>query len=197
MSALESRIAELEQQRGKKECVQEWEHRNADGSAKWGVSVVMCEDGYIDRRIESIQEEIENLQHTYQSNKVEQSYLGQIGKFIEPLFTPMDFDWKLSISLVNGLLAKETIISSMGVLYALGEVLMRITICLCVRFFKRMLVCLVPLLLFCLLCFITLVLQRVLCLARKQVESGLSHICLFLQVWCHISLHLRDIRLRS
>ena len=36
VSALESRIAELEQQRGKKECVQEWEHRNADGSARWG-----------------------------------------------------------------------------------------------------------------------------------------------------------------
>ena len=121
VSALESKIAELEQQRGKEECVQEWEHRNADGSAEWGVSLVMCEDGHIDRSIESIQDEIENIQHTYQSNKVEQSYLGRIGKFIEPIFTPMDFDWKISVSLLNGLLAKETIISSMGVLYALGE----------------------------------------------------------------------------
>lgn len=121
VSALESKIAELEQQRGKEECVQEWEHRNADGSAEWGASVVMCEDGHIDRSIESIQDEIENIQHTYQSNKVEQSYLGRIGKFIEPIFTPMDFDWKISVSLLNGLLAKETIISSMGVLYALGE----------------------------------------------------------------------------
>lgn len=121
VSALESKIVELEQQRGKEECVQEWEHRNADGSAEWGASVVMCEDGHIDRSIESIQDEIENIQHTYQSNKVEQSYLGRIGKFIEPIFTPMDFDWKISVSLLNGLLAKETIISSMGVLYALGE----------------------------------------------------------------------------
>ena len=121
VSALESKIAELEQQRGKEECVREWEHRNADGRAEWGASVVMCEDGYIDRSIESIQDEIENIQHTYQSNKVEQSYLGRIGKFIEPIFTPMDFDWKISVSLLNGLLAKETIISSMGVLYALGE----------------------------------------------------------------------------
>lgn len=121
VSALESKIAELEQQRGKEECVQEWEHRNADGSAEWGASVVMCEDGHIDRSIESIQDEIENIQHTYQSNKVEQSYLGRIGKFIEPIFTSMDFDWKISVSLLNGLLAKETIISSMGVLYALGE----------------------------------------------------------------------------
>ena len=121
VSTLESKIAELEQQRGKEVCVQEWEHRNTDGSAEWGASVVMCEDGYIDRSIESIQDEIENIQHTYQSNKVEQSYLGRIGKFIEPIFTPMDFDWKISVSLLNGLLAKETIISSMGVLYALGE----------------------------------------------------------------------------
>ena len=121
VSTLESKIAELERQRGKEECVQEWEHRNADGRAEWGASVVMCEDGHIDRSIESIQDEIENIQHTYQSNKVEQSYLGRIGKFIEPIFTPMDFDWKISVSLLNGLLAKETIISSMGVLYALGE----------------------------------------------------------------------------
>lgn len=121
VSALESSIVELEQKRGKEECVQKWEHRNADGSAKWGVSVVICEDGHIDRSIKFIQEEIENIQHTYQSSKVEQSYLGQIGKFIEPIFTPMDFDWRISVSLINGLLAKETIISSMGVLYALGE----------------------------------------------------------------------------
>lgn len=121
VSGLESGIAELEQQRGKKACVREWEHRNAGGSAEWGVSLVMCEDWYIDRNIKLIQNEIENIQHTYQSNKVEQSYLGRIGKFIEPIFTPMDFDWKISVSLLNGLLAKETIISSMGVLYALGE----------------------------------------------------------------------------
>lgn len=70
---------------------------------------------------ESLQEGIDEIMHAYQAALVEQSYLGRIGQFISPIFAPMDFDWKLSVSLLNGLLAKETIISSMGVLYALGD----------------------------------------------------------------------------
>lgn len=70
---------------------------------------------------ESLQERIDEIMHAYQAALVEQSYLGRIGQFISPIFAPMNFDWKLSVSLLNGLLAKETIISSMGVLYALGD----------------------------------------------------------------------------
>lgn len=70
---------------------------------------------------DTLQDEIDEIYHNYQAALVEQSYLGRIGQFIQPIFAPMDFDWKLSVSLLNGLLAKETIISSMGVLYALGD----------------------------------------------------------------------------
>lgn len=70
---------------------------------------------------DALQDEIDEIYHNYQAALVEQSYLGRIGQFIQPIFAPMDFDWKLSVSLLNGLLAKETIISSMGVLYALGD----------------------------------------------------------------------------
>ena len=52
---------------------------------------------------------------------LEKSYLGYFGEAIAPIFAPFDFDWKLSVSLVSGLAAKETMISTMGVLYALGE----------------------------------------------------------------------------
>lgn len=52
---------------------------------------------------------------------VENSYLGQFGKTIEPIFAPLEFDWKLSVSLLSGLAAKEVMISTLGVLYALGE----------------------------------------------------------------------------
>lgn len=74
-----------------------------------------------DSKLEALQAQQESLKRAHQSKLVEQSYLGRVGEFIEPIFIPMDFDWKLSVSLVNGLLAKETIISSMGVLYALGD----------------------------------------------------------------------------
>ncbi|EHE0559114.1 ferrous iron transport protein B [Campylobacter upsaliensis] len=53
--------------------------------------------------------------------QVENSYLGQFGKTIEPIFAPLEFDWKLSVSLLSGLAAKEVMISTLGVLYVLGE----------------------------------------------------------------------------
>ena len=48
----------------------------------------------------------------------EQSYIGRIGKTIEPIFTPQGFDWKLDVGLVSGVGAKEIVASTMGVLYS-------------------------------------------------------------------------------
>ena len=47
----------------------------------------------------------------------ENSYIGKIGKAIEPIFNPLGFDWKMSVSLLSGAAAKEIVVSSMGVLY--------------------------------------------------------------------------------
>lgn len=51
----------------------------------------------------------------------EQSYIGRIGKAIEPVFRPQGFDWKLDVSLVAGIGAKEIVASTIGVLYADDE----------------------------------------------------------------------------
>lgn len=51
----------------------------------------------------------------------EQSYIGHIGKAIEPVFRPQGFDWKLDVSLIAGVGAKEIVASTMGVLYADDE----------------------------------------------------------------------------
>ena len=48
----------------------------------------------------------------------EQSYIGRIGKTIEPVFRSQGFDWKLDVGLVAGIGAKEVVASTMGVLYA-------------------------------------------------------------------------------
>jgi len=53
--------------------------------------------------------------------QLENSYLGIIGKFSEPIFAPLGFDWKMSIALQTGLAAKEVVVSTLGVLYALGD----------------------------------------------------------------------------
>lgn len=51
----------------------------------------------------------------------EQSFIGQIGKAVEPVFRPQGFDWKLDISLLSGIGAKEIVASTIGVLYADDE----------------------------------------------------------------------------
>lgn len=48
----------------------------------------------------------------------ENSYIGQIGKAIEPVIEPLGFDWKMGIGLLSGAGAKELVVSTLGVLYA-------------------------------------------------------------------------------
>ena len=48
----------------------------------------------------------------------EQSYIGRMGKTIEPVFTPQGFNWKLDVSLLAGVGAKEIVASTIGVLYS-------------------------------------------------------------------------------
>ena len=52
---------------------------------------------------------------------LEQSYLGKVGKAIEPIFEPLGYDWRMSVALLSGLAAKEVVVSTLGVLYALGD----------------------------------------------------------------------------
>lgn len=51
----------------------------------------------------------------------ENSYIGQIGKAIEPVIKPLGFDWKLGIGLISGIGAKELVVSTLGVLYTNEE----------------------------------------------------------------------------
>ncbi len=60
------------------------------------------------------------LENELNEKLLEQSYLGQIGKFIEPVFKPLGMDWKMGVALQTGLAAKEVVVSTLGVLYSLG-----------------------------------------------------------------------------
>ena len=55
--------------------------------------------------------------HLDSATYMEESYIGKMGKAIEPALAPLGFDWKMGVSIVTGLAAKEVIVSSMGVLY--------------------------------------------------------------------------------
>jgi len=52
---------------------------------------------------------------------LEGSYLGIVGHASEPFFAPLGFDWRMAVALETGLAAKEVVVSTLGVLYALGD----------------------------------------------------------------------------
>jgi ferrous iron transport protein B len=51
----------------------------------------------------------------------EDSYVGSLGHAVEPILKPLGFDWKISVALIFGLVAKEIVVASMGVLYGSGD----------------------------------------------------------------------------
>jgi len=66
---------------------------------------------------EQKEELLTEIQQEMESDRLINSYLGRIGQGIEPIMRPLGFDWKMSISLVAGLPAKEIVVSTMGVIY--------------------------------------------------------------------------------
>ncbi|MDD2476629.1 MAG: ferrous iron transport protein B [Dysgonamonadaceae bacterium] len=60
---------------------------------------------------------VSNIKTMQASSHQENSYIGKIGHFIEPVMRPLGFDWKISVSLISGMAAKEIVISTLGVLY--------------------------------------------------------------------------------
>ncbi len=63
----------------------------------------------------------ERLQNEMSAQLLEHSYLGQIGKAIEPVFAPLGFDWRMSVAVISGLAAKEVVVSTLATLYAVGD----------------------------------------------------------------------------
>ena len=55
------------------------------------------------------------------ATQVENSYAGQAGRIIEPLITPLGFDWKIGIALISSFAARETVISTLSIVYKVGD----------------------------------------------------------------------------
>lgn len=52
--------------------------------------------------------------------RLENSFLGKLGHLIHPIFAPLGFDWRTSVAVLTGFVAKEIVVSTLGVLYAAG-----------------------------------------------------------------------------
>lgn len=75
-------------------------------------SVLIWALGYYPRHAEYAKQSPEQM---------ENSYIGRVGKAIEPVIKPLGFDWKMGVSIITGLAAKEIVVSSMGILYHVPE----------------------------------------------------------------------------
>ena len=60
------------------------------------------------------------LEHDISSTYIEQSYMGRIGKALQPIFDPAGFDWKITVGVIASFPAREVIISTLGIIYSLG-----------------------------------------------------------------------------
>ncbi len=61
--------------------------------------------------------QITHLEVEKEAERQESSYIGQLGHAIEPVIKPLGYDWKMGVSILTGLAAKEIVVSSMGILY--------------------------------------------------------------------------------
>ena len=68
----------------------------------------------------NLDEENQKIDEAQNSEKLEQSYAAMFGKAINPVLKPLGFDWKIGVSLVAGLAAKEVVVSTLGTIYAVG-----------------------------------------------------------------------------
>jgi len=67
------------------------------------------------------EDEAAELRRRQKAAQTEASFLGQLGRMIEPVFAPLGIDWRGGVSLLSGFVAKEIVVSTLGVLHATGE----------------------------------------------------------------------------
>jgi ferrous iron transport protein B len=66
---------------------------------------------------ERLKERLREIDMAMTRERMEHSYISRIGKAIEPVIKPLGFDWRLGVSLLTGFVAKEVVVSTMGVLF--------------------------------------------------------------------------------
>ncbi len=71
--------------------------------------------------VQSVDSRLKSLEKQRDKTLVEHSFIGRFGRILAPVFAPIGIDWRAGVALVTGLVAKEVVVSTMGVLYGVGD----------------------------------------------------------------------------
>ncbi|MBD8390214.1 ferrous iron transport protein B [Dysgonomonas sp. BGC7] len=93
--------------------------RDKERDAAFDSQIANVEASYENKIIDDLEkaDQVEEIEEQRNISHQEESYIGRIGKTIEPVMRPLGFDWKISVSLLSGMAAKEVVVSTLGVLY--------------------------------------------------------------------------------
>ena len=69
---------------------------------------------------EALQTELQRIEHEAAAAQLSQSLLGRAGQFVEPVFRPLGWDWRVSAAVIAGFPAREVVVAVMGTIYAVG-----------------------------------------------------------------------------
>lgn len=86
--------------------------------AEFAADRVAAESSLSGPALDSRLAELENAEAAAQ---LEQSFLGRAGKFVEPAFRPLGWDWKVSAAVIAGFPAREVVVAILGTIYAVGD----------------------------------------------------------------------------
>lgn len=71
--------------------------------------------------VQAVDSRLKTLEKQRDKTLVERSFIGRFGRMLAPVFSPIGIDWRAGVALVTGLVAKEVVVSTMGVLYGVGD----------------------------------------------------------------------------
>ena len=98
----------------------DYEAEMADLSARYGSSSTQAQGELRERLAKERALAVSALEAAKAREQVEKSYMGYIGKTLAPVFAPLGMDWRSSVAVLTGFVAKEIVVSTLGVLHAVG-----------------------------------------------------------------------------
>jgi len=87
----------------------------------YNTAVATAEEGERSALLAQKKQAVDRLKIQQNSEKTEKSFMGRIGQFVAPVFAPLGIDWRGGIALVTGFVAKEIVVSTLGVLYQVED----------------------------------------------------------------------------